>query len=193
MPGKDKVKFGIKNVHYALLDTSGGTPTFETPVAIPGAVSLSLDAKGDSSTFYADDTAYFVTVTNNGYTGELEMALFPAQFLQDVFGYVQSTTDKVMTEMSNVTPKPFALLFEEEGDQVGTKYVLYNVTASRPSRSMETTSDTTEPKTQSIEITASPLSDNRTLSYTTDDTPQGVLTAWYNQVWVADTTGGGGV
>ena len=44
MAGKDKVKFGIKNVHYALL-TDETTPTFETPVAIPGAVSFSLEAK----------------------------------------------------------------------------------------------------------------------------------------------------
>ena len=29
MAGKDKVKFGIKNVHYALL-TDETTPTFET-------------------------------------------------------------------------------------------------------------------------------------------------------------------
>ena len=36
MAGKDKVKFGIKNVHYALL-TDETTPTFETPVAIPGS------------------------------------------------------------------------------------------------------------------------------------------------------------
>ena len=82
MAGTDKVKFGIKNVHYALL-TDDTTPTFDTPVAIPGAVSFSLEANGDSSPFYADDTQYFVTVANNGYTGDLEMALFPAEFLSD--------------------------------------------------------------------------------------------------------------
>lgn len=65
MAGKDKVKFGIKNVHYALL-TDETTPTFETPVAIPGAVSLSLEANGDSSSFHADDMQYFVTIVNNG-------------------------------------------------------------------------------------------------------------------------------
>lgn len=79
MAGKDKVKFGIKNVHYALL-TDETTPTFETPVAIPGAVSLSLEANGDSSSFHADDMQYFVTIVNNGYTGDLEVALFHSQF-----------------------------------------------------------------------------------------------------------------
>ena len=97
MAGKDKVKFGIKNVHYALL-TDETTPTFETPVAIPGAVSLSLEANGDSSSFHADDMQYFVTIVNNGYTGDLEVALFHSQFLEDIFGYTISEKDKVATE-----------------------------------------------------------------------------------------------
>ena len=74
----DKVKYGIKNVHYALL--TNDTPTYETPVPIPGAVSFSLEASGDTTPYYADDMQYFVTVANNGYTGDLEMALFPDKF-----------------------------------------------------------------------------------------------------------------
>lgn len=191
MAGKDKVKFGIKNVHYALL-TDETTPTFETPVAIPGAVSLSLEANGDSSPFYADDMQYFVTIVNNGYTGDLEVALFHSQFLEDIFGYTISEKDKVATENANIQPKPFALLFEEEGDVNGTKYVLYNCICTRPSRSLATTTETTEPQTQTVSVTASPLSDGRTMAYTTDETPAEVLTAWYNEVWLADTTGGAG-
>ena len=132
MPGTaDKVIFGVKNVHYALL-TDEGTPTYDTPVAIPGAVSLSLEASGESTPFYADNMQYYVTVSNSGYETELEVAIFPDSFLMDVLGYTQSTTDKVLTENSNTQPKPFALLFEEAGDQSGTKFVLYNCTATRP-------------------------------------------------------------
>lgn len=56
MPNKkNKVKFNICNVHYALITVSEeGEVTFGTPVAMPGAVSLSLEPNGEPSNFYAD-------------------------------------------------------------------------------------------------------------------------------------------
>ena len=103
----DKVKFGISNVHYAVLESDGGS--YGTPVAIPGAVSLSMEPSGDTTPFYADNIQYFVAVANSGYTGDLEVAVFPDSFLKDIFGYTQDTTSKVMIENANVQPKSFAL------------------------------------------------------------------------------------
>ncbi len=46
-------KPNIKNVHAAVLTKgSDGTFSYAEPKPIPGAVSLSLDAEGDSSPFY---------------------------------------------------------------------------------------------------------------------------------------------
>ena len=66
MAKKNKVKFNIKNVHYAkqIKNEETGAITFDTPVAMPGAVSLSLDPNGEPSVFYADGYAYY-TISNN--------------------------------------------------------------------------------------------------------------------------------
>jgi len=56
----NKVKFGLKNAHYAVVSNNNGVITYGTPVRIPGAVNLVLNPKGDKTEFYADDMAYFV-------------------------------------------------------------------------------------------------------------------------------------
>ena len=67
----NKVKFNLKNVHAAkLTETVTESVTsfsYGTPIAIPRAVSISLDAEGESSPFYADGIVYFRSVKNNGY------------------------------------------------------------------------------------------------------------------------------
>ncbi len=85
MSSANIVKYNIKNVHAAVLTKgSDGTFSYAEPKPIPGAVSLSLDAEGDSSPFYADGIVYFRTNANNGYSGDFEMALIPEWFRTDV-------------------------------------------------------------------------------------------------------------
>ena len=64
----NKVKYNLKNVHAAkLTKTEDGNYTYATPQPIPGAVSISLDAEGDSSPFYADGIVYFRSTANNSF------------------------------------------------------------------------------------------------------------------------------
>lgn len=183
MPGKaNKVQFNLKNVHYALL-TDGETPTWETPVPVPGAVTLTLDAEGEISPFYADGIVYYRSIANNGYSGDLEMAKFIDQMLQDVWQYTLSETDKVIIEKSGVEPKPFALLFQIDGDSDNEYYCMYNALGTRPGIGSTTNTDTKEPQTQTSSITASPLSDGRVMARTTATTPENVKTNWFKKVY----------
>lgn len=180
---ENKVQFNLKNVHYAVMLTSGESPTWDTPVAVPGAVTLTLDPQGDTSTFYADGIAYYVSVANNGYSGDLEMARIPDQMLQDIWGFTEDETDKVITENSNVEPKSFALLYQIDGDADNQYYCLYNCTGTRPGIGSTTNTETKEPQTQTSTITAVSLNDGKVLARTTAQSPENVKTAWFTKVY----------
>lgn len=152
----NKVKYGLSNVFYAVatIDAVTGTATYGTPVAIPGAVNLSLDAEGEETKFRADNIDYWVGQSNNGYTGDLEIALIPDAFKTDVLGYITDDNDVMCEDMQAVTV-PFALLFQFQGDEKATRHVLYNCTAGRPSVTGATTEETIEPQTETLNLTAS--------------------------------------
>lgn len=177
---KDKVKFGIKNVH--IFPQLTDAPTFGLVIDVPGAVSLSLDAQGDISKFYADNIVYYQTSANNGYEGDLEVALIPDEVFEKIFNYVKNQ-DNVYTENASKNVVPFAMTFEEEGDQAGTKFVLYNCTATRPSRSLATVEDSKEPTTQTLSVSAAPLKDGNVMAMTSADTTVEVLKDWHTDVY----------
>ena len=156
MADSNKVKYGLKNVHYSVITESGGSITFGTPKAIAGAVNLSLDATGDETNFFADDTKYYNVTNNSGYSGSVEFALIPDDFKADIFGYA-TDTNGVIFEDAEVEPKKFALLFEFAGDANKTRHALYYCSCSRPSMSSSTTTETKEPTTETLNLTVAPL------------------------------------
>lgn len=181
---KNKVKFGLKNVHYALLTVSEeGAVSFGAPVPIPGAVSMSLSPQGETETFYADDIAYYVSTANNGYQGDLEFALLPDSFRTDVLREVEDETDHVLVEKSTAEPQPFALLYQFTGDQQASLRVLYNCAAARPSEASSTIKNTKTPTTDTLSLTASPLANGNIKAKTTADTPDEIKKNWFKSVW----------
>lgn len=152
-PVPNKIKFGIKGCFYAVATiAANNSATYGTPVALPGAVSLSLSPQGETNSFYADNIDYYTTVSNTGYEGDLELARLPESFLKDVLGY-KVDSNGVLFEDANAPTVPFALIYQFEGDQSARRCVLYRCTASRPEISAATKEANIDPQTETIPLT----------------------------------------
>lgn len=189
----NKVKFGLKNVYYAVatIDEATNVATYATPVRWPGAVSLSMDAQGDTTSFYADDGTYFTGVVNNGYSGDLETALVPESFREDVLQEAVDTNG-VHYDNTNATQVHFALLFEFQGDAKGKRHVLYNCVATRPTISSSTKAESIEVQTETVTITATQIHNDKLDKDMTkaDVTADGAAYAdWFKAVYLPGAAG----
>lgn len=150
-----KVKFGLSDVHYAVLDEE--EQSYGTVKAIPGAVNLELDPEGDSNKFYADNGAFAVFDTNAGYTGDLEIAMIPDDVYKTLLGFV-SGSDGELIETTNTSDVHFGLSFRVETNyQKSIGFRFYNCTLSRPKLESGTTEDSTDPSTDTLSITFLPF------------------------------------
>ena len=184
----NKVKYNLKNVHAAKLTTmvtEGVTSySYAPPRAIPGAVSISLDAEGESSPFYADGIVYFRSYANNGYSGDLEIALIPEWFRTEILKEALDTNGVLVEKADTTESVKFALLFEFDGDERAIRHVLYNCSASRPSIESETKEETIEPGTETLSLTADPREDGLVKSRTGDTTDAATYAGWYQSVYL---------
>ena len=140
--------------------------------------------RSNSSPFYADGIVYFRSTSNNGYSGDLEMALIPEWFRTDILQEVKDSNG-VLIERSDITESVyFALLFEFDGDVNAIRHVLYNCTAARPSIESQTKEASIEPGTETLSLAADPREDGLVKSRTGDDTTTAVYNSWYQQVYV---------
>ena len=184
----NKVKFNICNVHYAPITIgTDGAGTFATPVAMPGAVSLSLDPNGEPESFYADGIEYYTINNNMGYDGDLELAMIPESFRTDI---LKETADsnKVLVEDANSETGAFALLFEFDGDVKKIRHVLYNCSASRPKIESKTNEESREVQTETLSVKARPLASGYVKAKTGDSTTDATYNDWYKAVYMPAMT-----
>ncbi len=186
---KNKVKYNLKNVHAAIL-TKGesGTYSYGTPQAIPGAVSISLEAEGENTPFYADGIVYFRSTTNNGYSGDLEIALIPEWFRTQILQETLDANGVLIESADNLESVHFALLFEFDGDINAIRHVLYDCTTARPSIESETKEDTIEPGTETLSLAADPREDGLVKARTGDTTSAATYANWYQEVYIPQTS-----
>ena len=87
-------------------------------------------------------------------------------------------------EDASAQGEKFALLFEFDGDVKKIRHVLYSCTAARPGIESATNEDEIEVKTETLSITASPLTGGYVKARTSDTTTETAYNNWYKSVYM---------
>lgn len=181
-----RVRFGLSNLYYATATDDGtGTLTYTTPVAIPGAKSIALEAQGDATDEYADDVLWFHLDGNDGYSGDLEFedTAEADAFYNTVTGTV-TDDDGVTFESSDDRAKEFALMGQFKlagGTDTGKRWCFFRCTASRSKVEGKTKEKGVEVATNVVTITAMPrISDDMVKA--TCPSSSAKYATWFNSV-----------
>ena len=178
----NKVRYGLKNTHYSVIEEIDGNITFGTPVPLKGALALNLSATGDKLEIYADDGLYYSEANNQGYEGDFEVVLLDDLFKKNVLGY-EEDANGVLFENSSNKIKKIALLFEFSGDAHKTRRVLYNVTLSRPNVESGSKTKSIDVKYDKLSITAAPHPINGNVQGKATPTQATQYDAWFDSVY----------
>lgn len=153
----NKIRYGLKNVHVAFRTADvGGLPTWEAPIAIPGAIGMRPSGEGEEFKLFADNGPYFSATTNNGYSLELEMALIPDAVIAEMLNWTVDANG-ALVEDADALPNPFALIYQVEGDDKSRRSVFYQCTAAKPEREEKTKESNINPTSDVLKITAVPI------------------------------------
>lgn len=185
-----KVLYGIQNVYVAkITEDAQGNVSYGTPFALKGATGFSPEPQGDTVKFYADNIVYFRREANNGYEGELTLAVTPDDFMKQIMGR-QEDSNGAIVENANDKQARFALMFEAQGDPKYRRYVYWDCTATRPSREHSTIEDSIEVGTESMTITIAPRSTDMAIGCYMEKTDDNVsaYNAWFTSVYESDVS-----
>ena len=150
----NKIQYGISNVYYAVMTADG---VYSTPVHMAGGEQMTINNGGGSDNIiYADNINYWNKNVSTGKSGDLQMAKFPKSFYTDVLGQTSEEGGGV-TEGPNDTSKPFALMFQLEGDAGGRRVCWYNCTATIPTFTAATATESITEASETSTITAAPV------------------------------------
>lgn len=175
---ENKVKFGLKKCYYSVITDTAGVYTYATPVAMPGAVSLTAAKAGDSQVYEADDVDYW-TVSSQQYDISLELSKLPESFWDDVLMFAEDA--KMVLWEHGAECKRIALLFEVTGDQNNPRYAFMNCMPTPPDVEAET-SKARAPKNTTIKMVASADPNGRTLAMSKSNTDATIYGAWFTTV-----------
>lgn len=178
-----KVKFGLSNVHIFPIESTDedGKPTYGTSFRLPGAVSITVEPAGNSTTFHGDNGVYFQTGSNSGYTGSLEVALVTDEWREKILGQTKDANG-VMIEKSTDRSTEFAMTYQVENDVSNSKRIFYRCSATRPGDSNQTVTDTVTVQTEEFDFAAMPRINDGAVKATSPGTAEAEAT-WNTTVY----------
>ena len=131
---------GNKSFGFAPIDFSGDTPTFGTPVMIPGLVSVEIEVEQNTTSVYADDTVYCSVKGAKVRTATATFRNIPATYAP-YLGFKEHENG-MFSYTGNYPNHCIFFETEEENCETGlttqTLHYLYNVQGSEPSQESNT-------------------------------------------------------
>lgn len=185
MASKNTIEYGISQVHYSVItyDQDTNESTYSKPKPLKGATTLNLDVVGDNTTIFADNIAYFIATSNQGYSGTLTIIKPTSDFLTEVFNLLPDN-NKVNVEYSHNTIKEIALGFQVEGDQERRRIWLYRVSVGRPVQEHKTKAETLEADTYSIALKVIPRQDDNAIKiFVNENDSLTAYSGWFDEVY----------
>lgn len=153
MAKENKVRFGLSEIHVGTYEvTPEGTVKLGEPIALPGAIALSLDAEGEEASVYADDVKYWFNFEDNGFKGDLEVVRFTDEFGVKFLGKVKLDDGGIASVKGAQKPAVY-MAFQSKGDKHNRRAILYNVSIATPGKEYKTKEDKTDVATEKASIT----------------------------------------
>lgn len=187
------VRYGISDIHYALLNEDDGT--YGNLKAVPGAAKLTLTPKGNSNTVYYDNVPFESFEANGGYDLSLELANLPDDVLVDLLGYKRDING-VIYEPVNVKPVYAAFLWQFDGSKIDKRGELFKVKFARPTEEANTKTDTVNPDNTTLtgsalahEVTIGSVKESIVKASANNSGEQHkAFDAWFTKVYLPGTT-----
>lgn len=165
---ENKITFGLENVHWSKVTTQPtGEIQYSKPEKLAGAVDLELNPISTDIKLKADNIYYYVSESNDGYTGKMTFYNTTEAFDEYVNGLEKK--GELTVEKSTAQSNPIALLFQMEGDKHATRFCLPQVSVKRPKFGTKT-KDGANVNTVELEFTASPRPTDKVVRYKTNVT-----------------------
>lgn len=155
-----KVLFNIKKLQLSKIISTDdeGIPTYDTPLKVPGTVSLTMDTEENSDPFYADGEAYYTPNGAETATGTLENALFTEDVLKQIYAYVEDTNGNLVQTDGQVSE--FGMQFACDSDDGEVYFTYFRVTSNKPGVNLTTNAPNATINPQSVSLTASTVALN---------------------------------